>query len=175
MNLAAYLAWAAIGTELWAGKFGGTGLIPAALLWPLLIALHLGFLALFLARQLLDLRDRGAIAAVAAQFAVAIAMAMLSRESTVPILLVVAAAQLAQLLPVPVLAVVWLATNALMYWIYRELWSWTAPAMATLLHGSFQLFAMVASWYAVTSQRARDALATAHAELLATRSLLAES
>jgi signal transduction histidine kinase len=175
MNLAAYGAWIAIGAELWSGEPSSTGLVAGAALWPLLLTLHVGFLLLFVLRQLLCKGPAASIAAVAAQLGVAVLLSALTRAGTPPILLVIGFAQLAQLLSVPVLAVVFVAVNAGMYAIYRELWQMSAPAMGALLHGSFQLFAMMTAWYATTAERSRDALAAANAELLATRSLLAES
>lgn len=175
MNLAAYGAWIAIGAELWSGEPSSTGLVAGAALWPLLLTLHVGFLLLFVLRQLFCKGPAASIAAVAAQLGVAVLLSALTRAGTPPILLVIGFAQLAQLLSVPVLAVVFVAVNAGMYAIYRELWQMSAPAMGALLHGSFQLFAMMTAWYATTAERSRDALAAANAELLATRSLLAES
>jgi signal transduction histidine kinase len=102
-------------------------------------------------------------------------MASLSRAGTVPILLVVAFAQLAQLLPARALALVFAGVNLGLYFVFREAWGMSSPALGTMLHASFQLFAMVTAWYAVTAERSRDALAAANAELLATRTLLAES
>jgi signal transduction histidine kinase len=109
------------------------------------------------------------------QVAIAMALAAIGRAETVPILLVVALAQLAQMLPLAWLALGCLAINAGMYAIYRNLWQAPAPGTAALLHASFQLFAMITGWYAYTAGRSRDALAVANAELMATRSLLAES
>jgi signal transduction histidine kinase len=102
-------------------------------------------------------------------------MASLSRAGTVPVLLVIGFAQLAQLLAPRALALVFVAVNLCMYAIYHFAWQMSAPAMGAFLHASFQLFAIVAAWYAATAERSRDALAAVNAELLATRSLLAES
>jgi len=175
MNLAAYGAWGAIGVELWSSAPAGTGLVGEPWLMPLLWALHAVFLLLFVARQLLCTQSRCSLLLVAAQLAVALAMAPLSRAGTVPSLLGVAFARLAQLLPPRPLGLVFVVVNACMYAIYRGAWQMSAPAMGAFLHASFQLFAIVASWYAVTAERSRDALAAVNAELLATRSLLAES
>jgi signal transduction histidine kinase len=175
MNLAAYGAWGAIGVELWNGSPEGTGLVAQGLLLPLLWSLHALFLAVFVLRQHSCTREGCALLAVAMQFAVAMAMALLSRAGTVPVLLVIAFAQLAQLLAPRPLALVFVAVNLCMYAIYRFAWQMSAPAMGAFLHASFQLFAIVAAWYAVTAERSRDALAAVNAELLATRSLLDES
>ena len=175
MNLAAYAAWAAIGIELWGTRPSGTGVLAEAAREPVQLALYFGFLALFIGRQLPELPRRGTVLAVLAQVAVALALAALSRAGTAPILLVVAFAQVAQLLSPRQLAIAFVVVNAALYAVFRFAWQMSWPAMATLLHASFQLFAIVAAWYAVNAERSRDALAAANAELLATRSLLAES
>jgi signal transduction histidine kinase len=43
------------------------------------------------------------------------------------------------------------------------------------MHASFQGFATLTAWFAMSAERTRDELATTNADLLATRSLLAES
>src|SRR4029079_11119985 len=72
MNIAAYVAWLAIGSELWSGTPRGTGMIDAPLLWPVLIALHASFLALFVLRALIDAGLRQTRLLVAGQFVVAL-------------------------------------------------------------------------------------------------------
>jgi signal transduction histidine kinase len=176
MNLAAYAAWAGVGFELWGTHPSSTGVLAPALLPPVQLALYLGFMLLFVGRELREApREGPALALVLAQAAVALALTTLARASTAPVLMVVAFAQLAQLLSPRQLAVAFVAINAGLYSVFRVAWQSDWPAMGTLLHASFQLFAVVASWYAVTAQRSRDALAAANVELMATRSLLAES
>jgi signal transduction histidine kinase len=172
MNLAAYVAWIAIGSELWARPASGTGLVDGPLLYPLILVLHAAFLGLFLARQLLGPRGRPAAAAVFAQLLVALAIAALARYGSTPVLLIIALAQLAQFLSPWRLVAVFVAVNLAMYGVYAGLWQTSAPVMGTLIYASFQLFAMMTAWYAFTAERSRDALAIANAELLATRSLL---
>jgi signal transduction histidine kinase len=175
MNLAAYAAWAGIGFELFGTRPSSTGLLAQAAQEPVQLGFYLGFMLLFVGRELLGLHNRRALPIVLLQVAVALALASLSRASTAPILLVIAFAQLAQLLAPKELAVAFVAINAGLYCVFRFAWQATWPAMGTLLHASFQLFAIVASWYAVTAQRSRDELAATNLELLATRSLLAQS
>jgi signal transduction histidine kinase len=50
-----------------------------------------------------------------------------------------------------------------------------AALVVTLLYAGFQGFAMLCAHYALTADRARDALARVNADLLATRALLADS
>ncbi len=175
MNIAAYVAWGAIAVEMWNTTPSGTGLLPGPDARALAALLHVAFLGLFVLRQLLCTRRGPELAAVLLQVLLAMAIAVLIRAGTAPILLVIALAQLASMLPPRWLALTFVAINAAMYGIYSELWQAPSAAMSTLLHASFQLFAMVTAWYATTAERSRDALAAANAELLATRSLLAES
>ena len=177
MNLAAYLAWAAIGGQLIANAPQGTGLVAATNLLPALLVLHAGFMALFVGQQLLPPgRERLVLAAVLGQAAIGLGMIALARDNAVPILLIIAMAQVAQLLDPRAMTLVFLAVNALFLLVMLALWRVGAGAWIYLLsHGSFQLFAMVASWYAVSARRSRDQLAELNADLLSTRSLLAES
>lgn len=175
MNLAAYVAWLAIGSELWSTAPRGTGVLVGAALGPTVIALHLGFLALFGFRQLLGSRPLLVPLLVAAQIPVVLVMLSLARYSSVAILLIIVMAQLAQLLSPRHLVLVFVLVNAAMYLILRNVWQASAPLLSLLINASFQLFAIIASWYAFTAQRSRDELAAANADLLATRSLLDES
>src|SRR5690606_12300134 len=61
------------------------------------------------------------------------------------------------------------------YFVYREVWQVGSPLVSTVMHASFQAFAGLTAWFAIGAERARDALATANADLLATRALLAET
>ena len=175
MNLAAYVAWAAIGSELWNVRANGTGVLPIDLTWPVVIVLHAAFLVLFLLRQVLGESPRWVRLAVGGQLVVAFTAVALARYSSVAVLLVVAVAQLAQLASPKVLLLVFVALNAALYLVFRELWQASSPLFGLLINASFQLFAIMTSWYAVTAQRSRDDLASVNGDLLATRSLLAES
>jgi signal transduction histidine kinase len=175
MNLAAYAAWAAIGAEMWAGEVPVTGLLSAYDSRSLAEFLHGFFLSIFVLRQVVHASRAKDLAFVAAQLLCAMAIVALVKAGTAPILLVIVAAQAAQVLRLRALAAFFVVGNAFMFALYSQLWDWTSPGLATLLHGSFQLFAMCAAWYAITAERSRDALAAVNAELLATRSLLAES
>ncbi len=180
MNLAAYGAWLAIGGELWSFAPNGTGLVAGPALWPLLIALHAAFLALFVGRQAIrpnssTLPTAGVLASVWAQLAAALMMIALARYGSVPVLLIIVMAQLAQLHSVRVLVLLFVLVNVLLYLILRFQWQASAPLFGLLINASFQLFAIMTSWYAHTAQRSRDALAAVNADLLATRTLLDES
>lgn len=175
MNLAAYIAWAAIGSELWNVAPRGTGVLPDAMVWPVVIGLHAMFLLLFLLRQLRGESPAWAWGAILGQLAVALAAVALARYSSVAVLLVVAMAQLAQLASARVLMLAFFSLNAALYLVFLELWQASSPLFGLLINASFQLFAIMTSWFAVTAQRSRDALAAANGDLLATRSLLAES
>lgn len=175
LNIAAYLAWLAIGSDLWLNPPSGTGLIAARALWPTLLALHAGFLALFLLRQLLWPRPGLARLMIVAQLAVSLVMIALARTGSASILLIVVMAQLAQLCSPRWLALVWGLVGVAMYVIFRNLWQANSPVFGAFINSSFQLFAMLTSWYAFSAERSRDALAAVNADLLATRTLLDES
>lgn len=175
INIAAYIAWLAIGSELWTRAPSSTGVIDGGALWPLLAALHAGFLILFVVRELLCQSQLAGRVSVLLQLAAALAMVALARYSSVPVLLIIAMAQLAQLLPPVRMALLFALVNGAMFLVYRDLWQTSTPWMGMLIYASFQLFAIMTSRYAFTAQRSRDALAAVNADLLATRSLLDES
>jgi signal transduction histidine kinase len=160
---------------LWVSAPSGTGLIDGPMLWPTQIALHAVFMLLFVLRPLFDLHSWRARVAVALQFAIVLSMLATARYGTVAILLIIAMAQLGQMLTPRWLALVFVLINATMYLIFRDIWHSSQPVYGLLINASFQLFAMVTSWYAHTAQLSRDDLAAVNADLLATRSLLDES
>ncbi len=175
MNLAAYLAWLAIGMEVWSSTPRGTGLLPEPWLWPALVALHALVLLLFLGCQFREPRETTRRWLVWAQVTIALLMIASARYTSVPVLLIIAMAQNAQLYSPRWLAAIFLGVNTATYLIFRFTWQASAPGLFLAINSSFQLFAMMTSWYAVTAERSRDALVVANADLLATRSLLAES
>jgi signal transduction histidine kinase len=175
MNLAAYIAWLAIGSELLSHAPNGTGLIDGPALWPILIAAQVGFLFLFLARGAFAEGQPQLLWLVAGQLAIALGIVAVARYGSTGVLLVIVMAQLAQLLSAQRLVLIFLVVNLAVYLILRDLWQTSTPLFGVLINASFQLFAIVTAWYAYTAQRSRDALAEVNADLLATRSLLAES
>ena len=175
MNIAAYIAWLAIGSELWGTTPRGTGLVDAPMLWPVMIVLHASFLALFVLRAAAQPGIAMTRLLVAAQFAAALLLIALAHYGTTAILLIIAMAQLAHLLPPRGLVLAFVVVNGLLFLIFRNVWQSSEPVLGLLIGASFQLFAMMTSWYAFTAERSRDQLAAVNADLLATRSLLAES
>ena len=175
LNLAAYLAWLAIGAAVLSHAPHPTGLVADAWTRPLLLSLHGAVLALFVAVQWAR-SERQALALVLAQLGCALAMVAIAREGVLPILMIIAMAQLAALVPPRRMALVFVAANAVYAVLLWTAWGVGNEAPVYLVtSASFQLFAMTASWYAVTAQRSRDALAEVNGELLSTRSLLAAS
>lgn len=175
LNLAAYIAWLAIGSEIVTSTPRGTGLIDAPFLWPMLIAAHVSFLALFMLRSVLCLDEKRGIGLVIAQLVIAMGILVLARYGSTSVLLIIVMAQLAQMLSPKRLVLVFLAVNLALFLAYQQLWQLSSPLFTVLIGVSFQLFAIVTAWYAHTAQRSRDVLAEVNADLLATRSLLAES
>jgi signal transduction histidine kinase len=109
------------------------------------------------------------------QLLTALALIAVARFTSTPVLLVVVLAQMATRYRPPLLATVFVATNVVLYLLTRNVWGMQQPLVMVSIYASFQLFAMMTAWYAATAQRSRDELAAVNADLLATRSLLAES
>jgi signal transduction histidine kinase len=175
LNLAAYLAWLAIGGSLLTHAPAPTGVLAPGATLPVLLALHGLVLVLFLSVQWARTEAR-ALVLVLGQLATALAMVAIARDGVLPILMIIAMAQLAALVSPRRLALVFVATNTVFAALLWGAWRVGNEAPVYLVtSASFQLFAMTASWYAVTAQRSRDDLAEVNAELLSTRSLLAAS
>ncbi len=101
-------------------------------------------------------------------------MVLVSRDGIAGATLVVAAAQLAGLVPSPV-AAVWIGVQTAL--IAARFWWLDGPVDALIVGGAFlgfQMFAMATSTLEHGERTAREQLARANAELHATRALLAE-
>jgi signal transduction histidine kinase len=175
LNFAGYLAWGAIGWELLFSRWSPPAWLGGEPSTWLLAALHLGFLALFLACTSGPWPKAAERALVLGQLALVFTMLMLARNSTLPILLILCVVQLVQIWRPRSAILMILAMNAVMFWIYRDIWQVASPVISTLMHMSFQGFAALTAWFAFRAEQARDELAAANADLLATRSLLAET
>lgn len=178
LNLAAYLAWGGIGWELLATTPRLSALAAGLPAKPLLVAMHVAFLLLFcwvVSHEGQLPRPSRARGLVVLQFALAFAMMSLSASSTLPILLILCAVQVVHLWPPRLALAIILAADVGLYLVYAEVWHYRSALFSTMMHASFQGFAALTAWFGLNAERARDALASTHADLLATRSLLAES
>lgn len=176
LNFAGYLAWAAIGWELLFSRWASPAWLMAPVPVALLACMHLAFLVLFMAVSSgPDGQQPLKRLMLVLQLLLALALMALARNSSLPILLILCVVQVVHLwTPRTALALI-VAINLAMYAIYREIWQLNSPMVTTLMHMSFQGFAALTAWFAFNAERSRDELAAVNADLLATRSLLAES
>lgn len=175
MNIAAYIAWLAIGLEFWFSNIKSTGLIPTDMLVVTTIALHAAYLFCFVVCTLIQKNNLQQKALALMLVIIALSICIISRFSSAPVLLIVASAVLAAVFSPSRLIAIFIFSNVSFYFIYRYLWHDDQPAMAVLIYSSFQLFAMLMSWYSRQAEKRRDEVMELNAELIATRSLLAES
>ena len=175
MNVAAYIAWLAIGLEFWFDDIKSTGLIPAGMVVATTITLHAAYLICFVVCTLIQKNKLKQQILALAMVLAALLICMISRFSSAPILLIVASAVVATLFSPSRLVGIFITSNVSFYFIYRNLWHDDRPAMAVLVYSSFQLFAMLMAWYAHQADKRRDELMLLNADLIATRSLLAET
>ncbi len=175
LALAAYMAWVAVwvGTSASLARQDPDALLPARLLM-------LGFLAAFVvALRCEDTRPRPRFdLALMVQLGCALGLLWLGVGSgTAPILLVLFAAMLSARLPgLPLLLAlvgVNLAVAAIMRWQWQAGWAWVGTSVSAF--AAFQAFAALLMRYARQAEAASEALRAVNADLLATRSLLAES
>ena len=141
----------------------------------LLVALLAAFTALFLLQAAAGPSSGRARWLVLVQAALALALMVLASERSLSILWILVAAQAVRHWSPATAMLAALALNALLYGVYAALWQLSAPLVTTLGNGSFQLFAGITAWYAIAAVRNRDQLAAVNSDLLATRSLLAET
>ena len=174
LNFAAYLAWGAIGWELMFSRWQPPGV---ALVAPsaLLATLHVAFLLLFMAVTCGPSAQPAKRVMILAQLGLAFVLMLLARNSTMPILLILCAIQIVHCWRPRAALLILIAVNVGMFLVYRDVWQIRAPLIGTLMNMSFQAFAALTAWFAFSAEKARDELAAANADLLATRSLLAET
>ena len=141
----------------------------------LLVALLAAFTALFLLQAAAGPSSWRARSLVLIQAALALALMLMASERALSILWILVAAQAVRHWSPAMALLAALVLNALLYGVYAALWQLSAPLVSTLGNGSFQLFAGITAWYAITAVRNRDQLAAVNSDLLATRSLLAET
>ncbi|WP_188310373.1 sensor histidine kinase [Arenimonas fontis] len=171
LSLAAYLAWAAV----WLGL--GHAVEHDPLRGWLARACAVVFLIGFMAEDRIgqSLGERGFVALALLMAASALAPVGLAPYAPAPILMVLLAAVLAARYEGRALWIWLLALNLAMGLVMWRTWQREHFILITIIgYSSFQLFAALVMRYAMRAERAGEALRAAHAELLATRSLLAE-
>lgn len=175
----ALVAWLAAGVPWILLIFSRPGLLaqPRSQIW---LAAYVAFLAIFLLADVCESRlgERfGALIPLVAETLLALLLIGLDLSGLAGVLLVITAAHSAFVLPLRG-AVVWVfaqtAGMVLVEIFAREVeMRWViAGGMAYL---GFQVFAVLTASLALRERRAREDLARAHAELVATQELLAES
>ena len=176
LNIAGYVAWAAIGFELLYTTWSPPDWRPGPASPWVLGALHVAFLALFatvITRE--DLSQPLRRTLLLAQVALLFVLMAIARASALPILGILCAIQVVHLWPPRAALALMAAFNVGLFLMYKLVWDLQSPVVSTIMHASFQGFAALTAWFAISAERARDALATMNADLLATRSLLAET
>lgn len=175
LNFAGYIAWGGIGWELLFSRWTPPGGLAFEAPNALLAALHLVFLGLFMAVTSGPWSRVGPRTMIGAQVLIAFVLMFLARNSTLPILLILCAIQVVHVWKPRSALLILLVVNTGLFLIYRDVWQLSSPLVATLMNLSFQAFAALTAWFALRAEQARDELAATNADLLATRSLLAET
>lgn len=175
MNIAAYIAWLAVGSELWFDDINGTGVLPDKTLWATILLLHLGYLVCFVVCTVLEKNAFRQRAFAVLLVLIALCICMLARFSASPVLLIVASSVMAVLFSPSRLVALYVLSNVCLYFIYRDLWQADRPMMSVFIYSSFQMFAMLMAWYSHQAEKRRDELMLLNTDLIATRTLLAET
>lgn len=175
LNLAGYVAWAAVGYEMIFTAWPPPSWLAAPTPAWVLVTLHVAFLAMFATMTgRVGLPTWLSRSLVLAQLALVFVLLLLARSSALPILVILCVVQVVHLWTPRAALALMAAVNVALFFLYRDVWEVRAPLISTLMHASFQGFAGLTAWFAISAESTRDALATTNADLLATRSLLAE-
>ncbi|WP_407067633.1 sensor histidine kinase [Marilutibacter alkalisoli] len=166
LNLAAIVTVATVGMAIQLDSVTAVGTV-----WGLLGL----FIAALLALDVLPAASWSRAVLYLVQSACAFAViALAPRTGVAPILLVILVAELVMDYPLRVVLPLALLFNLILYALLAS--AGRDPVwLQVVLYMGFQAFAMLTTWYARTAEEARDRLAAVNADLLATRSLLADS
>ena len=166
LNLAGVATWLAVAMVVRHGD------VPA---WRNELLLVAWLLAFLVANTFTERHSRWRGACFAVQAATALALVWLAdNRSTSPVLLVVLVAQMAMVYPLRIVLPFAVIANVAVYLLLGKD-GHANPLALVLSYGGFQLFAALTSHYARSAEIARERLARANADLLATRALLADS
>jgi signal transduction histidine kinase len=173
LNIAGLLTWATVAIELALNRN-----LPAEPLAIALVALLLlGFVGgMFLCTVADHLqRPRAALGLIAMQAACVLGMTLLVPSFSTLVLSVILMAQLAPRVSTRTLIACGVLMDLAVYLVLTLHWEATGAIITVLLFGGFQAFAVLTSRYAARAEAAQAQTAQINAQLLATRTLLADS
>lgn len=177
LSIAAYVTWLAVASEPLAPLLRGTAAVSTRSLVGLVAMIAV--LALFVLRACSGdppQRQRRQQALVLAQALCALlAIWALPGGGSLPVLLIIVAAQASTVFTVTQAIAGLLAVNTVLAAVLLARWSLGAALGGLFAYLGFQAFAALTTTYARRAVEARDALARLNGELLATRRLLMES
>ena len=167
LSLAAYITWAAVGFALWKNSAGVASAVLMA-----------SFLGAIIYRGIEARAKRRPVAinaALVVLVASLFALLAMGPQSTLPVLLIIVAEELAATFHARLAWTLLLSINALFLVILVLLWREPNPLFLLALYGGFECFAAVTAGALKRAEAATADLRSLNAELLATRSLLSES
>ena len=173
LALASYLAWAAVwfSNSHWLGSSPGGGWLADVLM--------VGFIVQWLV--FLQREERTSAWTADLQLVVlsvcALGLIALGRSGSSPILLILVVSQFAARLPWAPAVATLVSINLVYLILMLTTWglSWRDALLSLCAYGAFQLFAVLVLRYADQAERMANELRLVNADLMATRSLLAES
>ncbi|HRG15284.1 MAG TPA: sensor histidine kinase [Pseudomonadota bacterium] len=171
LNLAAHITWMAVAADLWRQDFGvARSGMPMLVSVSVLVLFVLALLANFGGR----LRGPACTAAVLVQGVCALALVACTRVWSTPILVIIVVAQSAALWSTRALSLWMLVSNLVLYAIIAKLQWDVNAALSVVMQVGFQSFAVLMTRFAASAEQRAEELRAINAELVATRSLLAE-
>lgn len=173
LNFAGLLTWGTVAVELALNPRRPADAGGVALLAVLMLAF---IAALFLCTVAEHAQRRSAVLGlIAMQAAAVLGVALLVPSFATLVLSVVVMAQLAPRLSTRALVLCALAFDLALYLIIVHAWGAGGAIITLLLFGGFQAFAALTSLYAFRAESAHAEIAQINAQLMATRTLLADS
>jgi signal transduction histidine kinase len=173
LKIAGYLTWLVCGVPGFLDIVAGAMRPAHALVWAIAFPLFGIVFTLSVSRPIRSRRT--SLLLLAAQSLAGLALVWATRDGLAGATLVVAAAQLHDVLDTRG-AIAWMvAQTAVLTALFWNMGGLTAAIVAGGAYGGFQTFAVATSWLAHSESMARLDLARTNAELTATRELLAEN
>jgi signal transduction histidine kinase len=177
LTIAAYLTWATVGYALWSDslRWPPWGPIPARALAAALMTLFLLAFVVLVAAPESPNKNALKVTTIAVMIGTALGLVAFGPQSATPVLLIVVASVLMASYPARtawlILGIINVVFLAILWWRWRL----AEPMFTFLIYAGFEIFSAVTSSALVRAESTADELRLTNAELLATRSLLAES
>lgn len=177
LGAAGYLTWATVAFGLWrdAGQWPPVGPLTARTVVGALLGLFLTGFVVRMARSGQPRAEALSIASLFVMVTAALGLLVFGPQSTTPVLLIVVATVIMAAYPQRIACLLLALVNIAFLMLLFRYWAAENPWFLFCIYAGFQLFAAVTTGALKRAESTAAQLRLTNAELLATRSLLAES